>query len=245
MNKYVFSDIHGNYNLFKQIKNFLQEDDMVICLGDCCDRGLDGIKIMQEVLEDDRFIYIMGNHEAMFVDAIKTGTLNNHFSLKYLDSIDRQFLKENGTLPTIRNFLKLDDDDKDFLIERLSSLPVAATYINKQGKKIFLSHSGLDLSQSLTDKNKHLIYWERKHISQDSWDEINFPNVYMVHGHTPVQSLSFYNKKLKPTAYDVVKFYCDGHKIDIDLGTPSSNKIALFNLDTFRTIYFEDIIKIN
>ena len=53
-NIYAFSDIHGNYNLFRQIKNFIKENDVVFCLGDCCDRGLDGIKIIQEILDANK-----------------------------------------------------------------------------------------------------------------------------------------------------------------------------------------------
>ena len=50
MATYAFSDLHGEYKLFKQIQEYIQKDDVVYCLGDCCDRGPDGIKIIQEVL---------------------------------------------------------------------------------------------------------------------------------------------------------------------------------------------------
>ena len=61
MATYTFSDLHGEYKLFKQIQEYIQKDDIVYCLGDCCDRGPDGIKIIQEVLKDKRFIYLLGN----------------------------------------------------------------------------------------------------------------------------------------------------------------------------------------
>ena len=34
--------------------------------------------------------------------------------------------------------------------------------------------------------------------------------------------------------------YCDGHKIDIDLGCFATKKIALLDLDTLEPIYFEE-----
>lgn len=36
---FACADLHGQYNLYKQIKNFLKEDDKVYFLGDATDRG--------------------------------------------------------------------------------------------------------------------------------------------------------------------------------------------------------------
>ena len=36
-----------------------------------------------------------------------------------------------------------------------------------------------------------------------------------------------------------IRFYCDGHKIDIDIGCFASKQIALLDLDTFEPIYFK------
>ena len=35
--------------------------------------------------------------------------------------------------------------------------------------------------------------------------------------------------------------YCDGHKIDIDLCTVYTDKVAILNLDTLIPIYFEKV----
>ena len=64
MNKhYCFTDIHGNYNLWCQIKNFCDETDKLIFLGDAIDRGDAGLQIVQEMLKDKRITYLKGNHE--------------------------------------------------------------------------------------------------------------------------------------------------------------------------------------
>jgi hypothetical protein len=34
--------------------------------------------------------------------------------------------------------------------------------------------------------------------------------------------------------------YCNGHKINIDLGSFSTHRTCLLNLDTFEPIYFEE-----
>ena len=47
-------------------------------------------------------------------------------------------------------------------------------------------------------------------------------------------------KKIGLTSYknDSIIPYCEGHKIDIDLGCFVSRQIALLDLDTFEPIYF-------
>ena len=69
MSTWAFSDIHGNRKLFDAIKNFIKEDDTIYFLGDACDRGPDGWEIIKEILADERFIYLKGNHEDMLVKA--------------------------------------------------------------------------------------------------------------------------------------------------------------------------------
>ena len=67
MNKiYAFSDLHGNLDLWKHIQNFLDDSDTAFCLGDCCDRGLYGIKIMQDILNDSRIINNNGVQLSLF-----------------------------------------------------------------------------------------------------------------------------------------------------------------------------------
>ena len=51
MKTVAFSDLHGNYNLWTKIKNYYAPDDVLIFLGDACDRGPDGIKIMLEMYQ--------------------------------------------------------------------------------------------------------------------------------------------------------------------------------------------------
>jgi serine/threonine protein phosphatase 1 len=72
MNKtYAIADIHGQYNLWRQIIESLDKTDTLYVLGDCGDRGLDGWKIIKEALKDPRVIYIRGNHDQMLLDSWK------------------------------------------------------------------------------------------------------------------------------------------------------------------------------
>lgn len=241
-NIYAFSDLHGNYALFKKIKNFLKENDTVVCLGDCCDRGPDGIKIMQEILKDNRFIYLMGNHEAMLIDAIDKSLIQDNISFRHFDRYDMEILKYNGTMPTLQAYQLLPEEEKKFLFQKLLTLPSLAIHNTKDGKEVFLCHAGAD-GNTIWNKTSDdkILYWDRKHIATEHWDEMNYPNTYIIHGHTPVPTMGYYNKEYqkKPIMYSV-QTYCDGHKINIDLATPATNKIALINIETFEIIYFKD-----
>lgn len=68
MRTLAFSDLHGQYKLWKQIENFIQPEDKVFCLGDCADRGPEGWQIIKEVLATPNITYLRGNHEQFIID---------------------------------------------------------------------------------------------------------------------------------------------------------------------------------
>jgi serine/threonine protein phosphatase 1 len=73
-------DIHARYDLFEEFLNHVRGSlATVILLGDVIDRGGDDVRVLEKVralLEDpeceglSNFFCLMGNHEAMFVDAL-------------------------------------------------------------------------------------------------------------------------------------------------------------------------------
>ena len=242
MRTFVYTDLHGNYNLFKQIQNYLGDTDRAICLGDNCDRGPDGIKIIQETLKDSRIIYLQGNHEAMLVDAVRKSQHNGNISFRMFDDADMEILRHNGTIPTLQALQLLPQEEREDLIEKLDKLPISAFTTGKDGCTVFLSHAGCHpptLQEMDRDETKFKLIWDRKHIAKEAFHYVGKNDLYIVHGHTPVQCIPLYNQQVKVSAYDKVCFYCEGHKIDIDLGTPTTNTVALLNLDTFETIYFK------
>ena len=79
MNKtFAVADLHGQYNLWHQIIESLDETDILYVLGDCGDRGPDGWKIIKEALADPRVVYIRGNHDQMLLDSWKTEWRDNY-----------------------------------------------------------------------------------------------------------------------------------------------------------------------
>ena len=226
---YAFSDLHGNYALWRSIANYLGDNDVAYCLGDVCDRGPDGIKIMQEIFKDKRIIYLKGNHEELLLDAINTPNL---------DKYDLDIIEKNGGLKTLQDFKALPQDEQEQLKKKLEELPIVTMWFHKnQTTQVLLSHAGMAMNEVFTwEQEKHFknYLWGRHHIEEDSWNNLVFPNIYIVHGHTPVQTID-------PENGAKVLITCKEHKYNIDLGTPTSNKIALLNLETFEPIYFYDI----
>lgn len=240
MATYACTDIHGQYGLWLAIKNYCKEDDTIIFLGDAIDRGPEGIRIMQELLEDKRVLYIMGNHEDTFLEYIKIGIP------KVLhDRQERELLEWNGGIDTLKQFLHLTDDEQEKLIFNLKTkLIKKVLYINKENKKIFLCHAGCNPSHISKEYPIKDYLWDRKHIATHASDwNLAYNDYIVVHGHTPVQLLKNQNKA--DMTKDSIETYCGGHKIDLDLGSFFTNKIALFDLDTFETIYFTKKENIN
>ena len=207
MKTIAFSDLHGNYELWTAIKNYYSDNDTLIFLGDACDRGPDGIKIMQEMFKDKRVIYLLGNHEQMLLDY-------------YTQGIEKSLIQ-----------------DKKVLIDNLTNqTKISYIYINKEKKNIFLSHAGTDIGKVNAATEKTLI-WDRQHIKLDTPFNVKYKYWYVVHGHTPVQTIL-----QDKTIVEVLRYY-NKHKIDIDLGTPSSNMVAALDLDTLQVKYFKGEIK--
>ena len=233
MNKtYAVADLHGMYNLWRQVYESLDESDTLYILGDCGDRGPDGWKIIKETLRDPRIVYIRGNHDQMILDSWRT------------EWCDAYIWIYNGGYETY-NSLLADPDHELYLIE-LAKTKLYHCYENKEGKKIHLSHAGFTLHENDETPHKEDLLWDRDHIDDhcDWWPEEN-PNDYVVHGHTGCVSSVF---KRSSFAFGDIEFnksrtlcrYAHGHKICIDGRAFLSQTIARLDLDTLEEKVFFD-----
>lgn len=236
MNKhYCFTDLHGCYDLWSQIKNYCDETDTLYFLGDAIDRGPDGVVLMEELLKDKRVIYLKGNHEHMAASCISD----------YLHG-DTEFLLfwfADGGRPTWDSLSLWSDDPLVDLVEKLNNLPEYINYTNTKGQKIFLSHAGTNIDKSkeemkVAEKTTLPYIWGRNHIFEN-WNKAKeYENWYVIHGHSPVQWLS--SILHQPIKTEILT-YADGHKIDLDLGSVDSGKAVLFDLDEMKVEkYFYD-----
>lgn len=232
MNKtYAFTDLHGMYNLWQQIKEYTDETDTLYFLGDACDRGKDGLKIIYELLKDPRVIYLKGNHEDIFT-IVAPELMEGHYE-------NYQWWLINGGFQTIKDFLELEEPSQNWFIKKLENLPKTATYINKNGQEIFLCHAGTRPDRTERELKlmgiKDPYIWDRKHLYAPWPQDEKYDNKYIVHGHSPVQ---YAFKGMDGTS---ILNYSNGHKFDLDLASFNTCRIALFDLDELKVEkYFFD-----
>ena len=220
MRTLVFSDLHGQYGLWKQIERFIQPDDKVYCLGDCADRGPDGWKIIKEVLNTPNITYIRGNHEQFIIDE------------------DYSLWRYNGGDPTI-NASDLDTDKNwDMVRRKLMDTPLIVNYTNNKGIDIALCHAGFD-PKIIQYQDDYDLIWDRRHLER-SWPE-GWDNLIVIHGHTPIPYiLDYVGVDEKPPKENRAYWYCDWHKCCIDMLSFQTKKAIVLDLNTFEEYLFEE-----
>lgn len=242
MSVYACSDLHGQWDLFEELLTYLNPEDKVYFLGDAIDRGIFGWDICKTIINDSRFIYIMGNHEDMMLNCIGNINIEN-YDLDIGWSNDIQLWYWNGGEKTYNNFIndKMPIKEKIKILNKLKSLPFYAIYINKKGQKLYLTHAGFEpdtFRGFIIPKKDYL--WNRSHFIADTF--YGKDNEIVIHGHTPnpylVKEINWYKRTNKYTYKpgDGAYWYADGHKCCIDCGSHYTGTTILLNLDTFEQI---------
>ena len=86
MKYFVISDIHSNYNYMITALKEKEFDESnpnhkIILIGDAFDRGNDPVKVyifIKNMIEKDKLIWIIGNHEFLLLKRIEERTFKNH-----------------------------------------------------------------------------------------------------------------------------------------------------------------------
>ena len=237
MGVYAISDLHGNYELWTKVKEWLKPSDKLFCLGDNIDRGNDGIKIVQDMRNRENTTVLLGNHEDMLIDYLPGSIKYNEISALWF---------RNGGQPTFDAIKKMSKEEQLDLLEFFRNCPKRIEFVNDNKQTIILCHAGFtpgqeEAAQFLFRRGKagEYLLWNRDHFSDifTSIDERYNKNTYVVFGHTPVDCL-IPEKILIDHGYRV-HVSAMGHKIDIDLGAAWSNQTCLLDLNTLKPIYFD------
>ena len=224
MARYACSDLHGRYDLYQGILDFIKPEDTVYFLGDANDRGNAGWRLIKEIYENSQFIYLKGNHEDILAHA-----LLEYFDQGPVDGYWYRMCMNNGGYQTFED--AISDPDVQTWIARIQNLPLTAEVDTFEGK-VLMCHSG---NYWGTHKEK---VWCREHFN---WP-VTRDNAFIVHGHTPTRYV--YEEIFGPNddyQYKVnnVLFYGQDdegeyHKIDLDVGAVWNDFTVLLNLDTFE-----------
>ena len=265
-NIFTFCDIHGMYDLYNAIMNYCNEQDpeaTIVFIGDACDRGKDGYKIIKELLNNPQVVYLKGNHEDLFVRAARE--LNQKFkftdknrdylytrinSLLTFDSKypDVQLHLYNEGLETLVDWI-YDDMPMD-IIDAIDKLPLTFSYeqydfCHAGGQyKAFKEVADAEYNHKPANKkNKENLLWNR--TMDIGWA----PNRICVHGHTPTTHIrsKYYGKdkslyNIHPCAW-IGDFFLDkypGWRLDMDTGAYFSKKAFVFNVLTQEVVGFSE-----
>lgn len=237
-NLYVCSDLHGQFELYKTIISQLKEGDKLYILGDVIDRGPDGIRILQDILQRQEQIELfVGNHELMMIQSL---FIEN-------EKEKQNWIREaNGGRKTYEDFLKLSIEDQ----EKIKDLLLQSTVhreITVNGEDIYLVHAKADklsdkkketVEEYLTEHREKELYdsvWARvndtkENDSSEVWqeDEIGKDNIFTVIGHTPTD-----NNKIEVH---------DNYAI-IDCGATNYGNGCLLRLNDGTTVYFDNVTR--
>ncbi len=174
----AIGDIHGCFNALNElIENKIQltKNDQLIFLGDYIDRGLQSKELIDYIIElrqNYNLITLMGNHEAMLLDAYNN---KNHLA-KWLG---------NGGIKTLDSFgiKSLSDLDKKYItfFENLKCYHQKDNYL--------FVHAGFnnDIEDPFSDTNTML--WE----CRTNYTHPILKNKIIIHGHCPIK-VSDFNK---------------------------------------------------
>ncbi|MGP1430613.1 MAG: metallophosphoesterase, partial [Fusobacterium sp.] len=218
---FIISDLHGNYELFlkfiKKVK--LKKDDLLINLGDSCDRGIQSyelyLKYDEMIKQGYNILHILGNHEDMLLTTVNT--------LDY-DKMIHWFI--NGGKKTIESFkrvtgLSIEDffdlEKNKFLIDFLSGFPTLIVSDNT----IFV-HAAYNPDLLAEEQEEYFLIWNRENF----WDR-NKTGKAIYFGHTP-------SRKENHTIV-----YYPNNCTCIDLGTYRYNKIGGIEIKSKKEYYIE------
>jgi putative phosphoesterase len=101
----ILADIHGNGIAFERVYESLRKErcDRVFFLGDICGYYYDQNRIISLLCDIPNLTAVLGNHDAMFLEAMHNEDIAEAYSTRYGKSI--AILKNNATEESLR-FLK-------------------------------------------------------------------------------------------------------------------------------------------
>ena len=146
---YAVSDIHGCYDKYKKLlkKIDLGPGDTLYVLGDVIDRGADGFKILLDMAQRPNVVNLMGNHEAMALEAL-SGMLCavRHSGEVELSEDAAKALKlwfRNGGELSLADFLWLNEEQTQTVWEYMCNMPLYKE-VGAGGQQFVLVHGGLE-----------------------------------------------------------------------------------------------------
>ncbi|MFZ4526354.1 MAG: metallophosphoesterase family protein [Chlorobium sp.] len=182
----AIGDIHGCLqDLVRLVEQLnLQPDDQLVFLGDFIDRGEHSKGVIDYLLSlKQRYacFFIMGNHELMYLEYLKTGKSKIWYS--------------NGGLATLKSYKS--QHGRDFPKEHLDFIRECQYFLDTEN--YFFAHGGLDPELDVKDNLRYYqpedFCWQQVHMRQSFIETNNYKwEKTVVCAHTPQSSPVMLNK---------------------------------------------------
>ena len=216
MSTYCISDLHGHWDNLNRFLQTLKKRDRVFLLGDVVDKGPESVRIIQEVMNDPRITMLLGNHEQMMWQYLKSREVGDYY----------QWVIMNHGSDTLLQYEDLKESEKEKIMDYLENLPLNVPDLKVKGRKFYLVHAMPVDEKKVTMKD---LDYNGEAIASYVWARYNgeklFDDRTVIAGHTPVQ---FYGCSRQP--YHSEEEITEADYIDIDgglAGAPDSTLIAL------------------
>ena len=231
MSIYVMSDIHGEYDKYRQMLEkigFSEEDELYI-LGDVIDRGEEPIKVLLDMASRPNVYPIVGNHEIMAIAVLekilKEVTESNAQELDSETMLGLMEWMENGGETTLKGLRKLPNSKRLDILDYMSEFNTCEA-LDVGDRTFILVHSTLgnfSKDKKLREYQLHELAEMRADYDRQLFDD---KSIFIVSGHTPTQLI---NGK--------AEIYHNCNNIDIDCGATFGGKLACLRLDDMQEFY--------
>ena len=221
---FLTSDIHGHYSMFEELldKIKLTKKDLLIILGDSCDRGPKTYELYKKYYDLEKEGYnikhLRGNHEDMLIKAMESGD-NDHWYRNGGEKTQKSFYNNSESKDTLTFEEWLEREgikSVKWFVDWLDRIPIMIS-----GKKNLFVHAAFDTTKSEDEQEHRFLIWDRN----DFWTN-NKTGKAIYFGHTPSK-----DGKIKHYVNDV---HC------IDTGSYKNGIIACVELKTGKEMYIKD-----
>ena len=221
---FLTSDIHGHYLMFEELldKIKLTKKDLLIILGDSCDRGPKTYELYKKYYDLEKEGYnikhLRGNHEDMLIKAMESGD-NEHWYRNGGEKTQKSFYNNSESKHTLTFEEWLEREgikSVKWFVDWLDRIPIMIS-----GEKNLFVHAAFDTTKGEDEQEHRFLIWDRN----DFWTN-NRTGKAIYFGHTPSK-----DGKIKHYVNDV---HC------IDTGSYKNGIIACVELKTGKEIYIKD-----
>ena len=215
---YVITDLHGEYEKFKELLACIRfsDEDTLYVGGDTCDRGAQSAGLYLDMMDRKNVLAILGNHEMMALRHLERVLRQHHEEgVCLLDIFSQEELHnwlENGGDATLISLFDQPKEDQYRILSYIQSLPLYRT-VEVGDTRYVLVHGGLgdegEKVENPEDVDPYDLVWSRPDF--DSTYFANEPNTRLLVGHTP----TFLMQRFREPARI---YYGKGNVIALDCG---------------------------